>query len=318
MTTIPTPIRRAPRPSRAVRSALLAALATAVPTTLAAAPINTAFTYQGQLSRNGGAVNGTCNFLFGLYTAPIEGVQLGGPQGQANVVVTNGLFTVKLDFGDQFSGEMRWLQSAVQCAGDAGYTSLLPRQELTATPYALSLRPGSTVSGPVAGGGAALVGQNTSPDDLGKGLWGRADASGASGVYGSSTAGHGVHGFSLAGVAMFAEGNAVQSRERGGWVKAMAHVGADATIARCYNGVTGASSDGCGFSASKTADGRYTLDFGFQVDDRFVSGLAIDSTAQGGCLTPHLSLVSLSANTAAVATVCSGTPHDGPFHILVY
>jgi hypothetical protein len=49
-----------------------------------------------------------------------------------------------------FSGEARWLQIAVRCpAGSGTYTTLAPRQALTATPYALSLRPGAQVVGDV-------------------------------------------------------------------------------------------------------------------------------------------------------------------------
>jgi hypothetical protein len=54
--------------------------------------------------------------------------------------VTNGLFTVQLDFGaGAFQGDARWLQIAVKCAGDASYTTLSPRQPLTPAPYALAL-----------------------------------------------------------------------------------------------------------------------------------------------------------------------------------
>ena len=46
----------------------------------------------------------------------------------ANVVainglnVTNGLFTVVLDFGELFTGDARWLGTSVQCSGDGGFT----------------------------------------------------------------------------------------------------------------------------------------------------------------------------------------------------
>ena len=61
-----------------------------------------------------------------------------------SVSVANGLFTVALDFRDQlFFGEARWLGTSVQCSGDGGFTPLDPRQPITATPYALSLRPGA-------------------------------------------------------------------------------------------------------------------------------------------------------------------------------
>src|SRR5205807_2570891 len=55
--------------------------------------------------------------------------------------VVNGLFTVQINNSGQFGasafdGNARWLQLAVQCASDSGYTALT-RQPITAAPYAL-------------------------------------------------------------------------------------------------------------------------------------------------------------------------------------
>ena len=45
---------------------------------------------------------------------------------------------MQLDFGSNaFGGDARWLQIAVQCSGDTGFTTLSPRQPLTPAPYAL-------------------------------------------------------------------------------------------------------------------------------------------------------------------------------------
>ncbi len=94
-----------------------------------------------------------------------------------------------------------------------------------------------------------------------------------SGVSQSST---GVYGASGSGFAMYADGNAGQRIDKGGWVKAMAFVrpnntGAP-TIVRCYNGTTGQSSNGCGFLAiGDFKSPRITIDFGFLVNDRFVT-----------------------------------------------
>lgn len=101
------------------------------------------FTYQGRLSDAGGAANGIYNMQFKLYDAATDGSQLpsGGPitQELANVQVTNGVFTVQLDFGSAaFSGSLRYLEIGVRHAG-AGeqYTTLAPRHVLTSTPYAI-------------------------------------------------------------------------------------------------------------------------------------------------------------------------------------
>jgi hypothetical protein len=56
-----------------------------------------------------------------------------------NVPVSEGLFTVPLDFGaGVFTGDARWLEIGVRPGLSSGaYTLLSPRQALTATPYAL-------------------------------------------------------------------------------------------------------------------------------------------------------------------------------------
>ena len=107
----------------------------------ARAALGTAFTYQGQLKQNGDPVNETCDFRFTLYDAAAGGSQVGSVVTRSGVPVSAGLFTVGLDFGTgAFTGDARWLEIAVRCpAGSGGYTSLSPRQALTAAPYALAL-----------------------------------------------------------------------------------------------------------------------------------------------------------------------------------
>ena len=103
------------------------------------APMGTAFTYQGQLIKNGEPVNGTCDFLFILYDAQ-TGDTLCDHEDKPNVTVTGGLFTVpNLDFGSViFTGAARWLEVWVRYpAGSGSYVSIGSRQELTPTPYAL-------------------------------------------------------------------------------------------------------------------------------------------------------------------------------------
>jgi hypothetical protein len=101
------------------------------------AALGTAFTYQGQLKKAGSPISGTCDFQFTLYDDASGGTAL-GTQTRTGVSVSNGYFTISdLDFGaDAFRGDARWLQIAVRCTGDTSYTTL-PRQPLTAAPYAL-------------------------------------------------------------------------------------------------------------------------------------------------------------------------------------
>ncbi len=126
-----------------VTLALLAGLAALMVAgrVLAQAPIGTNFTYQGQLKESGLLANGPYDFQFALYDAATGGSQVGSTLTRDDVGVTDGLFTVELDFGDVFDGEERWLEIAVRPGDNTGaYTTLSPRQLLTAAPYALHAR----------------------------------------------------------------------------------------------------------------------------------------------------------------------------------
>jgi len=124
-----------------IKSGMLAVLflILAVSLAFAQAPLGTAFTYQGQLKSEGQPYTGTCDFQFGLYDVPTEGTSLGDPIVLTEVPLTEGFFTVQLDFGaGAFTGEARYLDISVRCpAGTGDYTQLQPRQQLTAAPYAL-------------------------------------------------------------------------------------------------------------------------------------------------------------------------------------
>lgn len=91
------------------------------------------------MQQGGAPHTGVCNFRFGLWSAASGGTQTGVTQTHA-LVVTAGLFTRQLDFGDEaFNGEERYLAIEVRCPANVGsYTALSPRQ-LTPAPYALAL-----------------------------------------------------------------------------------------------------------------------------------------------------------------------------------
>ena len=97
---------------------------------------DTAFTYQGRLTHDGVPVTGTCNARFSLYDAETGGHQLGSTQ-TSTISPHEGLFTTRLDFGSTpFDGSARWLDIAVNCAGDSSWVDL-GRTPITAAPYAL-------------------------------------------------------------------------------------------------------------------------------------------------------------------------------------
>lgn len=97
----------------------------------------TEFTYQGRLIVSGLPASANYDFEFSLWDSLVDGTQLGSTQTELGVPVSSGIFSVRLDFGAQFSGPPRFLQIAVRTSGDPGYTTLTPRQPLTATPYSM-------------------------------------------------------------------------------------------------------------------------------------------------------------------------------------
>lgn len=101
-------------------------------------PVGTAFTYQGQLRSDGAVVNGLKDVRFRLFDAEVGGAQVGAELLAAGVQIVDGAFTVQLDFGaGAFQGEARWLEVRVAEPGSPTYTTLTPRQALTAAPMAL-------------------------------------------------------------------------------------------------------------------------------------------------------------------------------------
>src|SRR5262245_5006821 len=59
----------------------------------------TAFTDQGRLSESGNSISGNFDFQFKLYDALSGGIQQGSSLTRTNTSVTEGIFTVTLDFG---------------------------------------------------------------------------------------------------------------------------------------------------------------------------------------------------------------------------
>lgn len=101
-------------------------------------PASAAFTYQGQLRSGSAPVEGTRNMKFRLYDAATGGVQVGPELIATNVAISGGRFTVLLNFGaSPFAGQARWIEIDVSNPSGPPYTTLAPRQALTATPYAL-------------------------------------------------------------------------------------------------------------------------------------------------------------------------------------
>ncbi|CAG0995291.1 hypothetical protein PHYC_02524 [Phycisphaerales bacterium] len=129
-------------------------------------PLSTSFTYQGELRAGGAAASGLHDLRFRLFDAAAGGSQVGTTLCADNVSVAEGRFTVSLDFLSQFAGQRRYLEievradSGLNCLNPAGFTVLLPRQELTATPNAaFALNAGSATQATTATNSTQLNGQ---------------------------------------------------------------------------------------------------------------------------------------------------------------
>ncbi|MCX8092436.1 MAG: hypothetical protein N3I86_16145, partial [Verrucomicrobiae bacterium] len=114
----------------------LALLSTINPQLSTAHAQGTAFTYQGRLDSGGTPYTGLAEMQFSLWDAASGGNQVGSTLTVSPVGVTNGLFAVTLDFGNQFPGEDRWVEIAVR-TNLLSFVTLSPRQRVTSAPYAI-------------------------------------------------------------------------------------------------------------------------------------------------------------------------------------
>jgi hypothetical protein len=107
----------------------------------------TAFLYQGRLTDSGLAANRIYDFRFAIYDSTnLPGILVAGPATNSAVAMSNGRFTVTLDFGAApFSGP----DMAVRTNGGA-FVTLGSRQALAPSPYAITAA--NLVSGGLSSG----------------------------------------------------------------------------------------------------------------------------------------------------------------------
>ena len=191
--------------------------------TQSAAAQSTAFTYQGRLTEDGGPANGNYDFQFKVLTAQSNGSQLGGILTANGVMVTRGRFTVPLDFGAGiFTGPARWLEIGVRPNGSVNaYTTLNPRQPITATPYAIQAAnanvaalANSVPNGAI--GSAQLAANAIQATNLANGSIGSAQL--AAGAAAANLASGGLGGVASGGVILSPDPNAT-NLIRAGYVK---------------------------------------------------------------------------------------------------
>jgi hypothetical protein len=102
-------------------------------------PVDSTFTYQGQLRNAGQLVNGSVDVRFTLWDSDVGGTQIGNTNSFTNYPLTDGRFALGLNFGNgAFNGDQRWVQIEFRSpAGVGQYLTLNPRDKIMATPYAL-------------------------------------------------------------------------------------------------------------------------------------------------------------------------------------
>jgi hypothetical protein len=229
--------------------------------------------------------------------------------------------------------------SGTDCSGASGFNS--------GTGYGLygaaTGSAGIGVYGESFGTGGA---HNSGPDGVhgvshsgnGSGVAGINDGQGGTGVFGSST--NGGWGFNT-------DSNTTQTRNMGGWVKAMVFVDPFApggiAITRCYNSqatpdqaTNVAANPPCGLSVTHVGQGHNLIDFGFQVSDRFISTTNVSSgvmfacvsNPNNGCSYTSITLVNgfpvpedinATANQVITSTVePGGQPVDSAFWVIVF
>src|ERR1700744_3800321 len=88
----------------------------------------TAFTYQGRLNDGTNFASGNYDLRFAVFDTITTGTQQGPPLTNSPTPITNGLFTVTLDFGNQFPGTARYLEIGVRTNGAGSFFTLNPRQ----------------------------------------------------------------------------------------------------------------------------------------------------------------------------------------------
>jgi hypothetical protein len=115
-------------------------------TRVSASDVTASINYQGKLTDNASEpLSGTYTMAFRLYDVVTGGMAL--DTDTHTVEVTDGLFNTHIDFNQSyFDGRELWLGITV-----GSDTEMMPRHELSAVPYALSLKPGAVINGSVQG-----------------------------------------------------------------------------------------------------------------------------------------------------------------------
>jgi len=271
-----------------------------------AAAVGAIVPIQGRLTdASGSPINGSRSITFRLYDVASGGTALCSDTDTVNVV--NGLFNANMDncSGEDINGRQLYL--GIQVSGDPEMT---PRQAIYAVPYAWSLRPGAIIGGSGAGDGLLYLydgsGNQTIKLDAGHGavyLGGDGDdgdviiydtngvtptiqLDGERGLVDLGGVGEDgdIYVRNITGTLTFqvdgATGDVSQYRTGDGLVKAGAFVscaGASSSIHYSFNNVGGTIS-----LVADSDTGQCTIDFGFDISDRYFVATALATDAARG------------------------------------
>ncbi len=251
---------------------------------MTAAAQGTGFNFQGRLNDGTSPANGQYDLQFQLFDAIAGGNSISPLVPRPNTVLINGVFSTTLDFGSTAfnSPNSVFIEISLKPGGSTNaYTILGPRQQLTVVPFAVRAM-NSTNADNAVNSQNAVSAQNAT--NAGSALIAASanalNGIGSSGFIQNTTVTQPNSSFNISGNGFIngklsLVGDTVQNRDRGGFVKAMVYVdlpdGVTPRIARCFNGVTGFSTGTCGFTVQSTFYGKYIIDFGFPVNDRFYS-----------------------------------------------
>lgn len=300
----------------------------------------TAFNFQGRLNDGSSAANGRYDLQFKLFDAINGGNQISSTVDRPNLTLINGVFSTTLDFGETpFNGTIRFLEISVRPNGSSNpHVVLGGRQQILSVPFSIRAKSAefATFAGQADNATHATIADNATSSQNAVNATNAINATTASNAVTAQNAltlgGVGSNGYAKLNAAntgeLITDGNIRQGLGAGGTVKAMVSIQNDflnnPQIVRCYNGLTGATSGNCGFTASSNLPGVYQINLGFEVGNRFVSAIPrYDTGGSSVANNPGIAYGFPSANPTVVEiyTFENGNPddtHDYDFMLILY
>lgn len=287
--------------------------------------------FQGRLNDGSSPANGQYDLQFKLFDAITGGTQVGPTIDRPGLTLINGVFSTTLDFGaSPFTGSNRFVEISVRRSGSTNaHVVLGARQQIMSVPFAVrsanaTQADNATNAQNAVNAQSAVNAQNATNANTAQ------NSNSLGGITASSYARLNfpnlgdIAATNLAtGGNLSLGGNAIQLGGSYGLAKAMVYVEhgvlEPASIIRCYNGQTGASTPAtCGFSVVEPLEGVHNLNFGFPVDDRFVLVTVVNNTIPRRNYGSDITFVS---GNLVVSTFRNESPNDTEgtrFMVFVY